>query len=102
MSNLPCTLDAKGLAALLHKSESTILRDVTRSPENLPPFVKVGKNTIWITEVVWNWLAGKSSEPISIKIEIGSSAASVGQKNRLPAMPSLAEMMMSASKSKQA
>lgn len=93
----PPTLNAKGLAALLCKSEATILRNVTRSPENLPPFVKVGKNTIWITEVVWNWLAGKSSEPvtITIKIEIGS-AASVGQKNRPPAMPSLAEMMMSA------
>lgn len=92
----PPTLDAKGLAALLFKSETTILRDVTRSPENLPPFVKVGKNTIWITEVVWNWLAGKSSKPITIIIEIGSSTTS--QKNCPPVMPSLAEMMMSASK----
>lgn len=89
----PPTLDAKGLAALLCKSEATILRDVTRNPDNLPPFVKVGKNTIWITEVVWNWLAGKSSKPITIKIEIGSS---VSQKNRPPVMPSLAEMLMAA------
>lgn len=102
MSNLPCTLDAKGLAALLHKSESTILRDVTRSPGSLPPFIKVGKKTIWFTQVVFDWLSGKSSEPITIKIEIGSLVTSVGQKNRLPAMPSLAEMMMPASKSKQA
>lgn len=100
--SLPCTLDAAGLAALLHKSESTILRDVTRNPKSLPPFIKVGKKTIWLTQVVFDWLSGKFSEPVTIKIEIGSSAASVGQKNRLPAMPSLAEMMMSASKSKQA
>lgn len=95
MSNLPYTLDAKGLAALLHKKELTILRDVTRNPGSLPPFIKVGKKTIWLTQVVFDWLAGKSSEPISIKIEIGS-AASVGQKNRPPMIPSIAEMMMSA------
>lgn len=94
----PPTLDAKGLAALLYKSEKTILRDVTRSPENLPPFIKVGKGTIWSTEVVWNWLAGKSSKPITIKIEISSSTTSTSQKNRPPPMPSLAEMLMSASK----
>lgn len=95
----PPTLDAKGLAALLYKSEATILRDVTRSPGSLPPFIKVGKKTIWLTQVVFDWLAGKSSEPVTIKIEIGSSAASqsVGLKNRPPAIPSLAEMMMSAS-----
>lgn len=92
----PPTLDAKGLAALLYKSEATILRNVTRSPENLPPFLKVGKNTIWITEVVWNWLAGKSSKPITIKIEIGSSTTLVSQTNHPPVMPSLAEMLMAA------
>lgn len=97
--SLPYTLDAKGLTALLHKKELTILRDVTRSPRSLPPFIKVGKKPIWLTQVVLNWLAGKSSEPISIKIEIGL-AASVGQKNRPPMMPSWAEMMP-ASKSKQ-
>lgn len=103
MSNLPCTLDAKGLAALLHKSESTILRDVSRSPGSLPPFIKAGKKTIWLTQVVFDWLSGKSSEQVTIKIEIGSSTMVVGQKNRPPIMmPSLAEMMMSASKSKQA
>lgn len=101
MSNLPCTLDAQGLAVLLHKSVSTILRDVTRNPKSLPPFIRVGKKAIWLTQVVFDWLAGKSSEPVTIKIEIGSSAASAGQKNRPPMMPSLAEMMMSASKSKQ-
>lgn len=94
--NQPPTLDAKGLAALLYRSEKTILRDVTRSPENFPPFVKVGKKTIWISEVVWNWLAGKSSKPITIKIEIGSSITSASQKNRPPPMPPLAEMIMAA------
>lgn len=63
--SLPITLDAKGLAVLLHKSELTILRDVTRNPENLPPFVKVGKKTIWFTQAVVDWLAGRSSEPIT-------------------------------------
>lgn len=99
--SLPYTLDAKGLVALLHKKESTILKDVTRNPGSLPPFIKVGKKTIWLTQVVFDWLAGKSSEPVVIKIEIGGSlAASVGQKNRPPMMPSWAEMMP-ASKSKQ-
>lgn len=91
----PPTLDAKGLAALLYKSEKTILRDVTRSPENLPPFIKVGKGTIWITEVVWNWLAGRSSK--SLKIEISFTPTSMPPANRPPAIPSIAEMLLSAS-----
>lgn len=46
MSNLPLTLDTKALARLLspiiYKSESTLIRDVSRRPESLPPFEELG------------------------------------------------------------
>lgn len=92
LHSLPPTLDAKGLARLLHKSVKTILRNVSRSPHTLPPFIKAGKNTIWFTEVVFNWLAEKSTESIEIKIVIGPS-----NTIRPPAMLPLGEAMMAAS-----
>jgi hypothetical protein len=62
--SLPLTLDAKGLAALLHKKESTILWDVSHNPERLPPFTKKRKKPIWFSAVVLNWLAGKPNNEL--------------------------------------
>lgn len=46
MSNIPLTLDARSMARLLspiiYKSMSTILRDITRRPQSLPPFEELG------------------------------------------------------------
>lgn len=44
MSNPPLTLNARGLARLLspliHKTEETILRDLSRSPQSFPPALR--------------------------------------------------------------
>lgn len=97
MNNLPPTIDARGLAALLYKSKSTILRDVSRNPQSLPPFIKVGKGTIWLTQVVLAWLAEKSSEAITIKIEFCLQPTSTTARSAPPVMRSLAEELMVAS-----
>lgn len=96
MSCLPPTLDAKGLAALLYRAESTILRDVSRRAETLPPFIRQGKKPIWITSVVVHWMLARSSEPIDVdpisifSARVVATPAGAGQ--------SLAQMMMSARK----
>lgn len=63
MNNLPPILDkialAKFLAPLLYRAESTILKDIDRRPETLPPpedFKYVGAKKLWITEKVVDWL----------------------------------------------
>ncbi|MHB1619835.1 MAG: hypothetical protein ACYCTY_07635 [Sulfuricella sp.] len=94
MSNLPDTLDAKALARLLYKSEKTILRDVSRRPETLPPFTRQGKKPIWITQVFFQWLVEGANAPI--KIEICFSTTLASQLNHPPVMLSIAESLMSA------
>ena len=62
------TVNAKGLEALLgYKMESTILKDVRRNPKKgVPPFIKVGKGTIWFRQVALNWMAGEPCDSIEI------------------------------------
>lgn len=101
----PLTLDAKGLATLLHKSESTILRDVTRCPQSLPPSFKSGKKTLWFRQVAIAWMAAKSNELVKFDLtqilaQIVASAIPVpapATPSRPPPMPSIAEMLLSAS-----
>ncbi len=99
MSNLPHTLDAKGLSVLLYKSVATILRDVTRDKnhERQPPHIKFGKKPIWLTQVVFAWMEGKSCESVSIKIEFDLKSTSVAVRPVLPARRTLAEDLMIAS-----
>lgn len=98
MNKLPLTLDALGLAALLHKSEKTILRDVTRDKkhESQPPHIKAGKKPIWLTQVVIAWMEGRSSEPVTIKIEIGAVPSPSPTFFSPPPMRSIADDLMSA------
>lgn len=92
--NLPLTLDAKGLSVLMHKAESSILRDVTRDKENRrqPPHIKTGKKPIWFSEVAVNWLAGRSSELVTIKIEFYLKPTAA--RSAPPVMRSIAEDLM--------
>ncbi len=53
------TIDAVGLAALLHLSVATVRADVSRRPWTLPPFVKIGTKTIWLKSTVLEWLKEK-------------------------------------------
>lgn len=95
MNKLPFTLDALGLSALLHKSVKTVLRDVTRDNkhERQPPHIKAGKKPLWLTEVVFAWMEGRSSAPLIIKIDIvGPAFSSVGSFP--PARRTIAEDLM--------
>lgn len=87
---LPPTLDAAGLARLLHLSEATVLRDVSRRPNTLPPFIVLKKKKIWITIVVINWLAENSSRPIDVDL---LRALVAPRPNVAPALPSWEEML---------
>lgn len=59
------TLDAPGLAKLLHLSVATIRADVSRRPWTLPPAVKVGTGTktIWLYSTVIQWLKDREKSP---------------------------------------
>ena len=101
MRNLPLTLDADGLAVLLYKSVATILRDVTRDEkhERQPPHIKVGKKPIWLTQVVFAWMEGRSSDQVTIKIEFDLKPDSTAAKFAPPARRTLTEDLMAASAS---
>lgn len=60
INNLPSTLDMKGLAKILHVSERTIKRWLANKPFNLPPGRQVGTKWVWVTKVVFDWLAPES------------------------------------------
>lgn len=93
---LPHTLDAAGLARLLHLSESTILRDVTRKPESLPPFITVRKKKIWVTLVVLDWIKSKCNRQFDVDLRQLISSQTSPCK---PSMPSLGEMLEAANNS---
>ena len=65
--SLSLTLNAKGLEALMvYKKSSTIQKDVRRNPKSLPPSIKVGRRTIWFSQVALNWMAGKACNSMEI------------------------------------
>lgn len=49
------TLDDAALADMFYLALSTVQRNVSRSPSTLPPFVKIGKKIIWITQIAVSW-----------------------------------------------
>lgn len=61
---LPETLGTADLAALLHKSEKTIKRDVTTAPWRLPPRVRIpdSRRVMWLRETVMDWLKKHQEE----------------------------------------
>jgi predicted DNA-binding transcriptional regulator AlpA len=52
----PLTIDADGLSTLLGRRAATIRADLSRRPWTLPPAIKVGRRTLWLTETVLAWL----------------------------------------------
>lgn len=55
-------LTAKELADLFGISSKSVLRDILRSPDKLPPFVKIGRTPRWQPGTVRAWLAAKEGE----------------------------------------
>ena len=80
MNNLPPTLDARGLAKLLHISLRTLYRFLKEQPEALPPGKRVGKKWVWATDVALKWLS--PSNPIQNVPSIGDSLFQVMQANK--------------------
>jgi predicted DNA-binding transcriptional regulator AlpA len=59
----PKTLNARGLSRylspLLHKTEKTIYRDISRRPDSLPPPSRIsGRTKTWLVPDVNVWVAG--------------------------------------------
>lgn len=75
------------------------MRDVTRDKkhERQPPHIKAGKKPIWLTQVVFAWLEGKSSKSITIKIEFDFKPASVDARSAPPVLGTLGDDLMAAS-----
>jgi hypothetical protein len=85
------TLDRHGLARLLapiiYKSESSILRDISRNPKSLPrPDKKSGRTKIWFTQNVYHWIFPSLFQRIEDKLT-----------NSAPGITSLAESLLSIS-----
>ncbi len=99
MRNLPDSLNAKALARLLspliQKSETTILRDISRKPTSLPaPEICSGKK-IWWTEAVLEWRP--SSLRVSARRSLGEDCKETRPVHYPPQVPSLADMLLAVS-----
>lgn len=53
------TLNAAGLARILHLSVATVRADISRRPWTLPPSIKIGTKTVWLYSTVLEWLKGR-------------------------------------------
>ena len=76
---LPPTLNAAGLAQLLPISKKTILRDVTRTADKLPPLVCLGKKKICLTHVALRWLVGRLNR--LCEVDFGGLIVSASSRN---------------------
>jgi predicted DNA-binding transcriptional regulator AlpA len=50
------TIGAAELAKILQQSERTVVNNMTRAPQFLPPFRRVGRRAVWIKDDVLDWL----------------------------------------------
>ena len=58
------TLDAAGLAAILHCSVDTVVSNAHRAPGRLPPKIRTGgRRLIWLTADVMSWLEARRAGP---------------------------------------
>jgi hypothetical protein len=108
MSKIPLTLDARALARLLspiiYKSVNTILRDITRRPESLPPFEELGKHggkKIYDTQkVIYFYPPGIGAairRALEREWERKEEAEKIAAVKSLPKTRSIAEELMMAS-----
>lgn len=58
------TLDAAGLAVILHCSVETVTSNAHRAPERLPPQIRTGgRRLIWLLSDVMAWLEAHRAGP---------------------------------------
>lgn len=97
ITTLPITIGARGLASLLapyiDRTEETILRDISRSPDSLPESeLYGGARKIWDTKKVLDWLpAGVRAAIIR---EFANKNGGIPKTNQPPPMKSIAENLV--------
>lgn len=67
------------VAAILRKSPESIRSDVTRNPNILPPFAKVGGRILFIACLIHDWVLGKLVNYIKVDI----AAATTGRPRKV-------------------
>ncbi len=93
----PVTLDAAGLAAILHCAVETIVSNAHRAPGRLPPQIRTGgRRLIWLTTDVMDWLEARRTgpAPAALRVPGGRDAtASVATSPRRRGRPTKAEQL---------
>lgn len=93
----PVTLDAAGLAAILHCSVETITSNAHRAPGRLPPQIRTGgRRLLWLRADVMAWLEAHRTgpAPAALRVHGGSDAtASVPTSPRRRGRPTKAEQL---------
>jgi predicted DNA-binding transcriptional regulator AlpA len=74
-SNLPPTIDIRGLSKLLHKSVRTTYRLLKEHPE-MPEWRKIGGTRIWVTGAVLKWLSPQ--QPIQDSFSLAQQLIKAG------------------------
>jgi predicted DNA-binding transcriptional regulator AlpA len=59
------TMNIRDLAKLLHKAPSTIATEVTKSPQKLPPRLRLPDNrkVLWLKKDVESWINEHRQQP---------------------------------------
>ena len=84
------TVDAAGLAAILHCSVDTVVSNAHRAPGRLPPPLKTGgRRLLWLLSDVMAWLEAHRAGPARAAPRVhggrdptGSAAAEVRRRGR--------------------
>ena len=92
------TVDAAGLAAILHCSVDTVVCNAHRAPERLPPQIRTGgRRLIWLLSDVMAWLEARRAGPASAALRIhgdrGTTAPAGGAVPRKRGRPTKAEQL---------
>lgn len=63
MQELEPMLDRNDLGRILRKSPITIRNMTSKSPEKLPPFLRVGNEARWLPSDVHRWIEDQKAAP---------------------------------------
>lgn len=89
------TVDAAGLAAILHCSVDTVVSNAHRAPGRLPPQLKTGgRRLLWLLSDVMAWLEAHRAGPApAVRHVHGGAATPVAALPRRRGRPTKAEQL---------